>query len=87
MKKLFQSVDASGDGTLNLEEFAKLVSSPKLRFWMGQLELEYHDLLSLFEFLDPDFSVSSGGKKNNNNVRGANPNEGFANFTSCLWQL
>jgi len=52
VKKLFQSVDASGDGTLNLEEFAKLVSSPKLRFWMGQLELEYHDLLSLFEFLD-----------------------------------
>lgn len=23
--------------------------SPKLKFWMGQLELEYHDLLSLFE--------------------------------------
>ena len=23
-----------------------------LRFWMSQLELEYHDLLSLFEFLD-----------------------------------
>lgn len=22
------------------------------RFWMSQLELEYHDLLSLFEFLD-----------------------------------
>ena len=24
----------------------------QLRFWMSQLELEYHDLLSLFEFLD-----------------------------------
>ena len=32
--------------------FAKLVKSPKLKFWMSQLELEYHDLLSLFEFLD-----------------------------------
>jgi len=35
-----------------LEEFSKLVKSPKLKFWMSQLELEYHDLLSLFEFLD-----------------------------------
>mmetsp|Transcript_7785 Transcript_7785/g.17968 ORF Transcript_7785/g.17968 Transcript_7785/m.17968 type:complete len:629 (+) Transcript_7785:68-1954(+) len=52
VKKLFQTMDASGDGAINLTEFAKLVQSPKLKFWMGQLELEYHDLLSLFEFLD-----------------------------------
>ena len=29
------------------------VRSPKLKFWMDQLELEYFDLLSLFEFLAP----------------------------------
>lgn len=52
VKKLFQTMDASGDGAINLTEFSKLVQSPKLKFWMGQLELEYHDLLSLFEFLD-----------------------------------
>ncbi|CAJ1425181.1 unnamed protein product, partial [Effrenium voratum] len=52
VRNLFQSMDASGDGAINLEEFAKLVKSPKLKFWMSQLELEYHDLLSLFEFLD-----------------------------------
>ncbi|CAE7346178.1 SCN11A [Symbiodinium natans] len=52
VRKLFQTMDSSGDGAINLEEFAKLVQSPKLRFWMSQLELEYHDLLSLFEFLD-----------------------------------
>lgn len=52
VKKLFQTMDASGDGAINLQEFAKLVKSPKLKFWMSQLELEYHDLLSLFEFLD-----------------------------------
>lgn len=52
VRKLFQSMDDSGDGALNLQEFAKLANSPKLKFWMSQLELEYHDLLSLFEFLD-----------------------------------
>eukprot|EP00434_Breviolum_minutum_P000084 symbB.v1.2.000072.t1/scaffold2.1/size812218/26 len=52
VKKLFQTMDSSGDGTINKEEFAKLVNSPMLKFWMGQLELEYHDLMSLFEFLD-----------------------------------
>eukprot|EP00435_Cladocopium_sp_Y103_P058718 s828_g20.t1 len=52
VRKLFQTMDASGDGTINLEEFAKLVTNPKLKFWMSQLELEYHDLMSLFEFLD-----------------------------------
>ena len=35
-----------------MEEFAKLVKSPKLKFWMSRLELEYHDLVSLFEFLE-----------------------------------
>jgi len=52
VRKLFQTMDASGDGTINLEEFSKLVTNPKLNFWMSQLELEYHDLMSLFEFLD-----------------------------------
>eukprot|EP00439_Symbiodinium_sp_Y106_P085754 s13_g29.t1 len=52
VKKLFKTIDSSGDGAINLEEFSKLVKSPKLQFWMSQLELEYHDLLSLFEFLD-----------------------------------
>eukprot|EP00439_Symbiodinium_sp_Y106_P081892 s644_g21.t1 len=52
VKKVFATMDKSGDGALNMEDFAKLVKSPKLKFWMSQLELEYHDLMSLFEFLD-----------------------------------
>lgn len=52
VKKLFDTMDDEGDGALSLEEFTKLAQSPKLKFWMSQLELEYHDLLSLFEFLD-----------------------------------
>ena len=31
---------------------SRTFNSLQLRFWMSQLELEYHDLLSLFEFLD-----------------------------------
>ncbi|CAK9036234.1 unnamed protein product [Durusdinium trenchii] len=60
VKKLFQAMDFSGDGSISIDEFAKLVASPKLQFWIrfehatqfqalkrkGQLELEYHDLLS-----------------------------------------
>ncbi|CAE7706946.1 unnamed protein product [Symbiodinium sp. CCMP2456] len=52
VKKLFQTMDQSGDGAINFDEFSKLVKSPMLQFLLSQLDLEYHDLLSLFEFLD-----------------------------------
>ena len=38
VRKLFHTVDSAGDGTINLEEFSKLVTNPKLNFWMSQLE-------------------------------------------------
>ncbi|CAE8681955.1 unnamed protein product [Polarella glacialis] len=52
VKQLFKSVDVSSDGQITFDEFSALVENPKLKFWMGQLELEYHDLLGLFEMLD-----------------------------------
>ncbi|CAE7231484.1 SCN2A [Symbiodinium sp. KB8] len=52
VKRLFNAIDTSGDGSITLDEFSQLVQSPKLKFWMSQLELEYHDLLGLFEMLD-----------------------------------
>lgn len=52
VKNLFFTLDTSGDGCIDQEEFSKLVKHPMLKFWMSQLELEYHDLLSLFEYLD-----------------------------------
>ena len=33
VKKLFQSMNLSGDGAINFQEFAKLVESPKIQFW------------------------------------------------------
>ncbi|CAK8992434.1 unnamed protein product [Durusdinium trenchii] len=52
VKNLFATMDQSGDCVINFEEFSKLVQSPMLQFLLSQLDLEYHDLLSLFEFLD-----------------------------------
>ncbi|CAE7295901.1 SCN11A, partial [Symbiodinium sp. CCMP2456] len=80
VRKLFQTMDASGDGAINLEEFAKLVQSPKLRFWMSQLELEYHDLLSLFEFLDN----GDGQITLTEFIEGAARRSGCCHFIRCI---
>ncbi|CAK9111475.1 Voltage-dependent T-type calcium channel subunit alpha-1H [Durusdinium trenchii] len=37
VKKLFRTVDESGDGLINKDEFSKLVKDPMLNFWLGQL--------------------------------------------------
>ncbi|CAE7237977.1 Scn4a, partial [Symbiodinium natans] len=37
VRRLFQTMDDSHDGAISLEEFSKLVKSPKLKFWMSQL--------------------------------------------------
>ena len=42
VKRLFQTIDDSGDGTINFQEFSKLVQSPKLKFWMAQLVPSLH---------------------------------------------
>lgn len=42
VKRLFQTIDDSGDGAINFQEFSKLVQSPKLKFWMAQLEPGTH---------------------------------------------
>jgi len=52
VQRLFSAMDTSADGMVTLDEFAQLIENPKLRFWMSQLELDYHDLLGLFEMLD-----------------------------------
>eukprot|EP00931_Biecheleriopsis_adriatica_P017694 TRINITY_DN12595_c0_g2_i1.p1 TRINITY_DN12595_c0_g2~~TRINITY_DN12595_c0_g2_i1.p1 ORF type:complete len:621 (+),score=147.68 TRINITY_DN12595_c0_g2_i1:41-1903(+) len=52
LKRVFMLADESGDGFVTFDEFSALLDSPKLRFWMGELELEYHDMMGLFELLD-----------------------------------
>ena len=56
----FGSACASPSGCLCVA--LGVLRSPKLKFWMDQLELEYFDLLSLFEFLVPcQHSAGRGG--------------------------
>eukprot|EP00930_Biecheleria_cincta_P019177 TRINITY_DN14709_c0_g1_i2.p1 TRINITY_DN14709_c0_g1~~TRINITY_DN14709_c0_g1_i2.p1 ORF type:complete len:650 (-),score=103.38 TRINITY_DN14709_c0_g1_i2:147-1817(-) len=61
LKKFFSQLDASGDGTVDIKEFDELLMSgnPKLKFWLSQLELDYHDLYGLFELLDDGDGVLS----------------------------
>ncbi|CAE8657427.1 unnamed protein product [Polarella glacialis] len=82
VKKLFQSVDVSSDGVITFDEFAMLIENPKLKFWMGQLELEYHDLLGLFEMLDD----GDGEISLDEFVEGAGRLKGTAK-TIDLWRL
>eukprot|EP00928_Gymnodinium_smaydae_P001704 TRINITY_DN10614_c0_g1_i1.p1 TRINITY_DN10614_c0_g1~~TRINITY_DN10614_c0_g1_i1.p1 ORF type:complete len:320 (+),score=35.09 TRINITY_DN10614_c0_g1_i1:80-961(+) len=52
IQRLFSQLDASGDGLICLTEFKNMLQLPKLKFWLSRLDLEYHDLLGLFELLD-----------------------------------
>ena len=49
VKRLFQTMDASGDGSINLEEFSKLVKSPKLKL-LRSMKLLKHPLRPIQEF-------------------------------------
>eukprot|EP00928_Gymnodinium_smaydae_P001708 TRINITY_DN10614_c0_g3_i1.p1 TRINITY_DN10614_c0_g3~~TRINITY_DN10614_c0_g3_i1.p1 ORF type:complete len:584 (+),score=95.91 TRINITY_DN10614_c0_g3_i1:98-1849(+) len=52
IQRLFSQLDASGDGLVCFAEFKNMLQLPKLKFWLSRLDLEYHDLLGLFELLD-----------------------------------
>eukprot|EP00930_Biecheleria_cincta_P041858 TRINITY_DN28767_c0_g1_i1.p1 TRINITY_DN28767_c0_g1~~TRINITY_DN28767_c0_g1_i1.p1 ORF type:complete len:581 (-),score=108.82 TRINITY_DN28767_c0_g1_i1:118-1809(-) len=52
LKAIFKEVDISGDGHVTIGEFERMLEKPKLKFWLTQLDLEYYDLLALFELLD-----------------------------------
>eukprot|EP00440_Ansanella_granifera_P025226 gb/GFBE01027400.1/.p1 GENE.gb/GFBE01027400.1/~~gb/GFBE01027400.1/.p1 ORF type:complete len:595 (+),score=126.85 gb/GFBE01027400.1/:1-1785(+) len=52
LQRLFKEIDASHDGYISFDEFQHLLDTPKLKFWMSQLEIDYHDLVGLFELLD-----------------------------------
>jgi len=52
LKELFDELDESGDGMLSREEFNTLVDDGFLRAWLSTLEVDTHDLNTLFSVLD-----------------------------------
>mmetsp|Transcript_809 Transcript_809/g.1536 ORF Transcript_809/g.1536 Transcript_809/m.1536 type:complete len:572 (+) Transcript_809:89-1804(+) len=52
LKSLFSEIDESGDGEVSYEELMAVVENPKMKLWMSALEIDTHDLQSLFKLLD-----------------------------------
>eukprot|EP00930_Biecheleria_cincta_P039549 TRINITY_DN27180_c0_g1_i1.p1 TRINITY_DN27180_c0_g1~~TRINITY_DN27180_c0_g1_i1.p1 ORF type:complete len:532 (-),score=89.70 TRINITY_DN27180_c0_g1_i1:194-1753(-) len=52
LKLFFSQLDTSGDGHLSWDEFSVMLTNPRMKHWMGSLELESHDLVNLFHMID-----------------------------------
>ena len=52
LRKLFHSLDTSGDGVLTRDEFMSLVQDPTVLPWLKLLEVDLDDLDKLFHALD-----------------------------------
>ncbi|CAJ1351564.1 unnamed protein product, partial [Effrenium voratum] len=49
---LFKAADITNDGYLTIDEFMQLLENDQLQLWLSQLQLEYHDLVELFDMID-----------------------------------
>jgi len=52
LREFFRTLDTSGDGLVDWEEFKVLLADPKLQAWMATLELEAYDMVHLFKMID-----------------------------------
>jgi len=52
MTNLFKHADHDGDGSLDLEEFSKIMDDPIVRKWLSSMGLEVDDVDRLFETLN-----------------------------------
>jgi len=52
MAGVFKALDIHGTGKIALEEFSIVMSNPDVKAWMSLLDLEVHDVESLFYLLD-----------------------------------
>lgn len=60
LEQVFREADRSGDGKVTWEEFEELLSKPSARAYLSALELETHEVESMFMLLDDgDGSISS----------------------------
>jgi len=52
MKVLFEHLDDSGDGKVELDEFNTIADDPEIRTWLSSLDIETDDLTTLFSLID-----------------------------------
>merc|ERR1719313_1868401 len=52
LRVIFEEADMDGNYAVTEDEFRVLLESPKIRHWLGVLELEVRDVHSLFKLLD-----------------------------------
>jgi len=58
MQELFNGLDNSGDGKVNLKEFRSLADFPTVKAWLASMEIRTDDLDTMFHLMDKD---GSGG--------------------------
>eukprot|EP00811_Abedinium_folium_P007154 NODE_165_length_3481_cov_8.085569.p1 GENE.NODE_165_length_3481_cov_8.085569~~NODE_165_length_3481_cov_8.085569.p1 ORF type:complete len:1009 (-),score=202.32 NODE_165_length_3481_cov_8.085569:398-3424(-) len=49
---LFDVIDVSGDGVVNIDEYNAMIADPRMRSWFSSLELDITDAAQLFDILD-----------------------------------
>merc|ERR1712137_424610 len=52
MGSLLRKADASGDGTVSLDEFQTLLEDPTMRLWLSAQDIDVGDTALLFDLLD-----------------------------------
>jgi len=52
LQKLFQRLDASGDGVLTRDEFDEVLQDERIRVWFSALEVDFQEVEGLFDLLD-----------------------------------
>eukprot|EP00931_Biecheleriopsis_adriatica_P036472 TRINITY_DN21007_c0_g1_i2.p1 TRINITY_DN21007_c0_g1~~TRINITY_DN21007_c0_g1_i2.p1 ORF type:complete len:580 (+),score=95.93 TRINITY_DN21007_c0_g1_i2:51-1790(+) len=52
LNNLFMEIDTSGDGELSYSELMAVLEDANMKLWMSALEIETHDLTTLFKLLD-----------------------------------
>merc|ERR1712070_555720 len=56
MQELFNGLDSSGDGKVNLKEFRMLAKFPQVKSWLASMEIRAEDLDIMFQLMDGDGS-------------------------------
>merc|ERR1740121_1163860 len=63
MDLLFKETDTSGDGFLSWDEFQAVLYDPRVRNWLGSMDLEVRDVPLLFGLTDANLDGMISGSE------------------------